>query len=404
MISASESSLQERIPGYNRIAATALQESAAIEECFEEATLLTCVAHMFELRASDPSAFDDVWAMEANLSNLTAAEELRCASALAVLSRDGASSPVDLEFVRGVCARDKANGFALTTLSGDSGREHRQRAYAFYPVLAMANHACMPTVARFDGLEVRARLGVAPPTGDPARVPIEAAVGRLRTSTLESSSLLCRPPCSLATRYVALQPLALGTEVSISYTPLDATVEPRDARLREEYGFACGCVRCSLERRTEERVLPCAGHPHGGHEEEADRPCPTGEAGDEPGGEGVDLTYVNLFVIKYCCPHCSGTLAPVPDTGADSEARGHAAPAVQMYECNRCGRHRSEADFLSRVEEMMAGSDAEEEEEGEGEEEGATSRHGMDQMPSIPCGRFGKRKLEDEEEDQCGRL
>lgn len=388
VISASETSLQQLIPGYGtNCDATALEESAAIEEFFEEATLLTCVAHMLELRASDPSAFDDVWAMEAKLSSLTAAEERRCASALAMLSSDGVLSPVDLEFMRGVCARDKTNGFALTTLAGASGRAHRQRAYAFYPVLAMANHACMPTCARFDELELRANPGVATTSG-PARVPVEAAVGRLRTAMLEASPLLGRPPCSVATWYVALQPLAVGTEVSISYTPLDATAEPRGARLRDEYDFACGCVRCRIERRAEEPS-------HTSHTHEGEVCGAVQHAVDEAGMEGVDLTYVNLFVIKYCCPHCSGTLAPMPAPAAD-DGRGagdHGAPAVLMYECNRCGRQRSEVDFLSRVEEMMAGSDGEEGEE----EEGASPRPEVDQMPSIPCGRFGKRKLEGEE-------
>jgi len=292
---ASEASLQQI--GQGSDGTRTGEVGAAAEEAYEEATLLACVAHTAELRAIAPSAFADVWAMHADLARLTAEEEGRCARVHATCTAvSNGGSPVDLDFVRGACARDKANGFALTSVAGDDAREHREGAYAFYPALALANHSCLPTAARFDDLE-------APPPGaasssSAARFPIDATVGLLRTAALESPALLARPPCSLATRYVALQALDAGSEIAISYTPLDVTVAPRSDRLTEEYGFGCGCARCLVERQAE------AHHGADG----ADHSHSHSVADHEP---GVDVTYVNLFVLKYCCARCSGTLAPL---------------------------------------------------------------------------------------------
>ena len=61
------------------------------------------------------------------------------------------SAAVDLEFVRGICRRDKANHFAISVPTRATGAlasaraadalgTRRARAYGIYPHLAIANH------------------------------------------------------------------------------------------------------------------------------------------------------------------------------------------------------------------------------------------------------------------------
>jgi len=387
----SQTKLQEKIPGYGTSNVAASGASEATEELYEEATLLACVVGTAELRVSDSKSFDDVWLMHADLAGLTADEEQRCKNVLEMCPKEGDLSPIDLDFVRGVCARDKANGFNLASLGGSCDREHQERAYAFYPVLAMANHACMPTAARFDDLDTEAPpKSVAASINLPAWLNLDSAVGRLRTAAIETPSRIARPPFSLATRYVAIQPLECGTEVSISYTPLDITVAPRSDRLREEYGFSCSCARCVVEREAEGIGV--------GQQT---------QASDEDENQSIDMTYVNLFVIKYCCPHCSGTFAPKPNTTTVDDSNitqggNGRETCMQMYTCNRCGHVRSESEFTDRVEEMMMEDsdqdDAEDAEEVEDEDmDHARSTGRAEQVAPMRFGRFVKRKHTDVE-------
>ncbi|CAI5507077.1 unnamed protein product [Closterium sp. Naga37s-1] len=63
-----------------------------------------------------------------------------------------------------------------------------------------------------------------------------------------------------------------GEEVVVSYFPLGWRLGERSARVKEEYGFECGCERCELERRM------------GGDESEEEDE----EGGEEEGEEGEE--------------------------------------------------------------------------------------------------------------------
>ncbi len=62
----------------------------------------------------------------------------------------------------------------------------------------------------------------------------------------------------------------------------------------------------------------------------------------------MDPTYLQLFLLKYVCPEpqCFGTLAPLVPLAPG----GGAGPGGEVLECNVCGAHRTEAQFLQDLE------------------------------------------------------
>ena len=54
--------------------------------------------------------------------------------------------------------------------------------------------------------------------------------------------------------------------------------------------------------------------------------------------EGIDEGYIFVFLTKYVCEceECEGTLAPTPSR-------------QDIFECNRCSRQSTEADFSRRL-------------------------------------------------------
>lgn len=82
------------------------------------------------------------------------------------------------------------------------------------------------------------------------------------------------------------------------------------------------------------------------HHEHPHQPPPLqqedgGGAAEGPVAEGMDAAYINLFLLKFVCPAegCYGTMAPPAPPG----------PA-DHYECNMCGRWRTEAEFMAELE------------------------------------------------------
>ena len=78
----------------------------------------------------------------------------------------------------------------------------------------------------------------------------------------------------------------------------------------------------------------------GHHSHQHDAPGGGPAAAEQEGG--ADPAYISLFLLKYVCPAegCYGTLAPLPP----------GAGAGDQYECNMCGRRRSEAEFMAELE------------------------------------------------------
>ena len=61
-----------------------------------------------------------------------------------------------------------------------------------------------------------------------------------------------------------------------------------------------------------------------------------GSPGDDQ-RQGIDESYIHVFLMKYVCPvqDCGGTLAPLPGSGGS--------------QCNMCAMVRSEQDFLREM-------------------------------------------------------
>ena len=146
----------------------------------------------------------------------------------------------------------------------------RVRGYACYPSLAFANHSCLPCVARFDALDSDA-ASLAP-------LHPSVCIGELAEAACGDGAACNRPPYSLATRYVAMHALPIGSELTI----VPAAGRPytdRRARLIEEYSFECDCARAKLRsssrrggksrrRRAVIVVVDEGGeHDHGHHHE-----------------------------------------------------------------------------------------------------------------------------------------
>ena len=409
-------------------------------------------------------------------------QERRCKAVLSICSASaivGDPPPFPLDFVRGACARAKANSFRYALFARTSPPPHGREAapsvadhtaggervhtvyiaYAFYPALAMANHSCLPSVGSVDNLDVPALSRRSPSSVMTAmvvakdRYPLEACVGTLRTQIQTQSARMVRPPFSLSVRLVALRDLPVGSEITVCYTPLDMMEMPRRVILSSEYGFTCACLRCNVERMLESNDQPRASDSSsrlGGDsidagadskvemvtgvaarsriltavpacDERQAYPATSTESGStstrtasscSKDDGGVDITYVNLFVMKYCCPRCSGTLVPararkpgaaapmfmqasvtagkgaearVPGSSdavsaahdgsrcaSDSPASGPAAAPdanSRSFQCSCCGGVCTEQDFLARADAAMRSADADESEGDENWEE-----------------------------------
>lgn len=197
------------------------------------------------------------------------------------------SSPTADE-VAHLISRDEINAYGIMTHSGQDG-ERNLRGSAFYAQAALINHECMPNVARFDDFDA-----------------VEPADSAPRANTFVT--------------FRTLHDLPAGEEYTQSYFPLCLTLEERQQRCQELYGFTCTCPRCRREATWEQ------------NDEQ-------GMADAEQGGDEASAAYVELFVMKYVCPNedCFGTMAPF-------------SGQPDIYQCNMCGKTRTEAEFLAELE------------------------------------------------------
>jgi hypothetical protein len=132
-----------------------------------------------------------------------------------------------------------------------------------------------------------------------------------------------------------------GEEVLQSYFPLTWGYLERQERCREQYGFRCACPRCDEEARWESELS--------GSDEDMVPAAPGSQNLNENKNiedSSIDESYIFVFLLRHVCPDedCGGTLAPV--SGCES------GPG-RKYECNLCGRLRSEAEFMAELEMEM---------------------------------------------------
>jgi hypothetical protein len=192
------------------------------------------------------------------------------------------SAHCTVDHVAQYLARDIANSFGIEAPESAHG-DLKLRGSALYAQASMVNHSCLPTVARVDHFD---------------------------------SDLPNRTHIRLCT----LHALPSSEEVLLSYTPLHWSLLERQSQCQEVYGFQCSCLRCMSESK------------------EAGQECCNQLDGLE---DGVDETFIQLFLLKYLCTQleCFGTYVPFLNS------------TDELSQCNVCGHRRTEADFLRDLDE-----------------------------------------------------
>ena len=135
----------------------------------------------------------------------------------------------------GALAAEACCGFGILAPCARSG-ERRLRGTGLYPAAALLNHECLPNVARFDAFD-------APPGAGAAAAAGAGAAGTLNP-TNPGSAREAFPGGNAALSFRALHALPAGEELTCAYFPLHLSLEERQARCREQYGFTCACPRC----------------------------------------------------------------------------------------------------------------------------------------------------------------
>jgi hypothetical protein len=229
-------------------------------------------------------------------------------------SSDALPSEVSLEMTGGLLARDACNAFGLMAPSKAS-EERKVRAYAVFAQASMFNHDCLPNACRFEYLD---RDGEG------------------------NTDVIVR----------ALYEIEEGSEVCLSYFPVDWAYGDRQKRLQEDYGFWCKCARCTVESEwKDEDDEEESDDEAGASDVRAGKTTPAdAESGDEDDED--DFGHA-MFFVKYLCPveECGGTMAPFPPAELDAQGR------EGSMECNFCGHVRSDEEFHRDLEEHAVADD-----------------------------------------------
>eukprot|EP01060_Flectonema_neradi_P023525 TRINITY_DN3179_c1_g3_i2.p1 TRINITY_DN3179_c1_g3~~TRINITY_DN3179_c1_g3_i2.p1 ORF type:complete len:405 (+),score=53.75 TRINITY_DN3179_c1_g3_i2:768-1982(+) len=174
------------------------------------------------------------------------------------------------------------------------------------PAFSMFNHACYPNVARIDYMHED-----------------------------NHEALRGQPPSSIIMR--ALQPIAKGQELTISYAPI-GLVEgyTRQEHLEGTYGISCNCDRCMVEDKIQRRQ----------NGEEVTDDSDTEEAKEE---------WYHSFMKKFHCqqPDCKGTMVPMRvDESGDRTIAGEIGELLPVMECNTCYTVVMDDDFAAFMSEQ----------------------------------------------------
>lgn len=278
---------------------------------------------------------------------LTKEEKLACHMALDLIVSsihdDRMLDFCNILWVEDVVAKDKCCGFAimlpcqqrfsdnLMNEDGDVEIADCIRGFSSFPQLALFNHSCLPTVARWD-----------------------------RDGTHGEEKLTA---C-----YRALYDLPAGTEITLSYVPLEWNFRERQDYLFEEYGFRCDCDRCLIESQYEsddgintnnnnDLDMDSMEYQEAMESMEIEKASKTnafGPAATSTKSAAVDDTYVGLYLCRHMCTtdDCTGTLTP--SIGFQVEN-----PDTSYYECNVCNLRRSHEEFM----EILMNNEEDEEED-----------------------------------------
>jgi hypothetical protein len=302
------------------------------------AGVLSYAAAALDLRARDPIRYAALDA-QCESSTLTEEEHRAVGAATDVLLQRcptlvGGLQPAALKsLVDRLVRQDKCNSFGYIAPYGTGERrscagtkadadgdvdptDRIVRGSGVFPLLALANHSCMPTV-------YRERL-------------------RLDTDKYGGNS-------SLRVAFRAMSTLPAGVEIVHCYVPLGWSLADRTLQLNEEYGIdRCDCARCDIERPTQREDQPdvdemsarAAKRPKTSEQDgigfngaadiqkakvETDMQGEDGEGSgkdegnfessgeDEAEFEGNEERspwYVTSFLMRHICDNCGGTLAP----------------------------------------------------------------------------------------------
>ncbi|XP_010249391.1 PREDICTED: histone-lysine N-methyltransferase ASHR2 [Nelumbo nucifera] len=201
------------------------------------------------------------------------------------------------EMTAALLAKDKANAFGLMEPFKETG-ERAVRAYGIYPNASFFNHDCLPNACRFDYVD-----GV----GD------------------GNTDIIVR----------AVHEVPEGREICLSYFPVNWRYKERQTRLREDYGFECGCDRCRVEVSWSDDEEDGIGEEEMTEEDGEEQM--EGVEDEDGDGEGSEVEFPHAyFFLRYVCDrdNCGGTLAPLPPS-EEGVVSG-------VMECNACGRLREE--------------------------------------------------------------
>ena len=279
----------------------------------EQRTLARCLIAAYNLALQDSIAFAKLLELEGQEQEEEDVKGLHEFVMEVFSESDALSSEISLETTGGLLARDACNAFGLMAPS-KTGEERKVRAYAMFEQASMFNHNCLPNACRFEYVDK---------DGD------------------GNTDVIIR----------ALHEIEEGSEVCLSYFPIDWAYGDRQKRLREDYGFWCKCARCKVESEWKDE------DEDEDDEGESDEGLQMG-ASDVGAGKTTSEDAVSvdddkddfghaIFFVKYLCPveECGGTMAPLPPGQLDAQG------LEGSMECNFCGHVRSDEEFHRDLEE-----------------------------------------------------
>ncbi|KAG0568079.1 hypothetical protein KC19_7G184800 [Ceratodon purpureus] len=279
----------------------------------ERRTLARFLIAAYDLAFRDTKAFVKLLELEGQEQEEEVVKELHEFVVEAFGELEALPSEISLETTGGLLARDACNAFGLMAPS-KAGEERKVRAYAMFAQASMFNHDCLPNACRFEYVD---RDGEG------------------------NTDVIVR----------ALHEIEEGSEVCLSYFPIDWAYGDRQTRLHEEYGFWCKCARCKVESewKDEDEGEDDEGESDGELEVGASD-VGAGKVTSEDAGsvdDDEDDFGHAIFFVKYLCPveECGGTMAPLPPGELDAQG------LEGSMECNYCGHVRSDEEFHRDLEE-----------------------------------------------------